>query len=1133
MLRILAYIILTVAILINCRADLNAQFYNGSQQEFGKSRVQYRHFTWSYYKFDRFDVYFYTGGRQLAIYTANTTDQIIEETEEFFDYILEGKVQIIIYNKISDLKQSNIGFSDDADYNVGGVTRIVGSKIFVYFDGDHNKLEQQIKAGVADVLISQMMYGGNWKDRVKNSTLLTLPEWYIEGLISYYAIGWNEDIENRVKDGIISGRYEKFNRLLGTDAKYAGHSIWNFIVDRYGESLIPSILYMTKVSRNIESGMLFVLGSSLKGLTKDWLDYYHNKFYGIEKLKSIPNRKPLIKKSKSNRVYTQLKVSPDGKFAAFATNQIGKQKVWVYNIETGKRRKVLRKGFKTDRLNDYSYPLLAWHPNSEMLSIINEKKDQIGLTYYFAETKKKESRPIHNFQKILDFSYSEEGKHFVMSAVQEGESDIYVYNISKNNYEPVTSDIYDDFQPRFVNGDKNIVFVSNRTNDTLLPPANTLEEQPPIILSKNKDLFLLDYAEKSNVLKRITRTPTMDESSPVNYEKGYIGYLGDENGVRNRFLAHFDSVISHVDTTTHYRFVAKTVPITNYSRSIIEHDVNLKSGKSSEIIFNDGKYRLFVGDFSLNNLKVKGSELENDRYNRGTGELQKQGKLPANKNRIPIVQDTSQQQIVAIDLFDEEGSIDIDNYIFEVERARTNKLKKEKEQPVKETAVKSSSADTTQQASKLQGEDAKDPMKSDSIAEKPIRSALARTIYKLFIPKRQWNYNTAFSTDYFVSQLDNRYLNASYQKFTGGGAIYTNPGLNMLFKVGVSDLLENYRIVGGVRLSSSLNSNEYFLSFEDLKKRLDKQIVFHRQALLTFQTNGTGKKVHTHDIKYALKWPFNEVISTRVSAILRNDRIVTLSTDAQSLRVPNTFDTWGGLKWEFIFDNTIKRGLNLYNGTRYKLFAEWYKQVDKKETDLYVLGLDYRTYIRVNRDLIWANRFAASTSFGDQRLIYYMGGVDGWLKPQFDNTQTIANEDLYAYQTLATNMRGFPQNVRNGNSFALINSELRFPIFKYFVNRPMKSDFLKNFQIVGFGDIGTAWTGESPYSSDNSFNTDIIESGPITVRLIHQREPIIAGYGLGLRSRLWGYFIRLDWARGIEDGVHLPYIFYWSLSLDF
>jgi hypothetical protein len=43
----------------------------------------------------------------------------------------------------------------------------------------------------------------------------------------------------------------------------------------------------------------------------------------------------------------------------------------------------------------------------------------------------------------------------------------------------------------------------------------------------------------------------------------------------------------------------------------------------------------------------------------------------------------------------------------------------------------------------------------------------------------------------------------------------------------------------------------------------------------------------------------------------------------------------------------------------------------------------------------------------------------------------------------------------------------------------------------------------------------------------------VAGYGFGLRSQLLGYFVRLDWAWGIENNQIRPRVFYFSLSLDF
>jgi hypothetical protein len=200
---------------------------------------------------------------------------------------------------------------------------------------------------------------------------------------------------------------------------------------------------------------------------------------------------------------------------------------------------------------------------------------------------------------------------------------------------------------------------------------------------------------------------------------------------------------------------------------------------------------------------------------------------------------------------------------------------------------------------------------------------------------------------------------------------------------------------------------------------------------------------------------------------------------------------------------------------------------------MFVLGADFRHYQKIHRSMILALRIAGSTSFGQNKLIYYMGGVDNWLWPTFDINTPVANDQNYAFQTLATNMRGFSQNIRNGNSFMVINSELRVPIIRYLYNRPIRSDFLNNFQFVAFGDVGTAWTGITPYSDDNTLFTNYIIQPPLVIKVQLLKEPVVEGVGLGLRSRILGYFVRGDVAWGIEDGRVGKPVYYLSLSLDF
>ncbi len=1076
-----------------------AQFSSGMQMSFGKNRVQYNHWFWNFYRFNEFDIYYY-GEKDLSIFTAKTAIKEKEDIEKSLDFRMDGRIQFFVFNKLSDLKQSNIGLQPDEQYNTGGVTNIVGRKILLYFDGDHEKFKQQIRKGIAQIEVNELLYGGDIKDLLQNAAMLNLPEWYVQGLISYFSNKWNVTIDNRVRDGVLSGRYKKFNRLNGPDAIYAGHSIWKYIADTYGESAIANIVYMTRINKNTESGFLFVLGSPLKYLTAAWIEYYEKKYGNADSTRTLPLEKPIIK-SKAKFIYSQLKISPDGKHVAYTTNQIGKYKIWMYEPERKKRKRIKKGGYKTIvQETDQSFPLLTWHPSGKLLTVIRERRGKIFLGNYNVDTKKYEESPLLNFEKVLDASYSDDGMNLVLSAVIKSQSDIYVYNLRTHTYEQLTKDFYDDFNPKFMARSRQIVFSSNRINDTL-----NIDKSDTLPANNNTNIFIYDYSTRSPILKRVTNTPMANESQPMPLDSANILFLSDNNGIVNRYKAQLDSAISFVDTVEHYRFVTTTKPVTDYSRNIISYDVNTKKNKYAETIYSKGKYTMHLSNLSEKIIPLALEELPNTEYQNSAVKLAARKEagpdivIQPDSVRLPKITNISVDQEDKPAVAD-SNAIDINNYVFQNDLPKSKKKKKKKAEKVEPV-----------------------PIAHDSLSVK-------KDEFKL--PKLRI-YETAFSTNYIVTQLDNSLLNSAYQTYSGGGT-YFNPPLNAFLKIGISDLLEDYRMSGGVRLSYNLKGNEYFFNYENLKKRLDKQLLFYQGGRELVYSDYISR-IRTFEIKYVNKWPFSDISGVRGSASYRNDRTVFLSADKQTLMEPNITAHWGGLKAEYVFDNTINRGLNLNNGTRFKVFSELFKQIDKPKTTFVVLGLDLRNYLKIHREIIWANRLAASTSLGYEKLIYYMGGVDNEFLtgPQFDNSTNIDQSQNYAYQAIATNMRGFYQNIRNGNSFVVVNSELRVPIFRYLYSRPIKSDFIRNFQVIGFGDVGSAWNGISPYSSNNTVNSQVIPASPLVITLTTQRDPIIAGYGWGLRSRILGYFIRADWAWGVAEGVVRPRIFYLSMSLDF
>ncbi len=1081
-----------IIILLGCifYSSASGQFYNGLQMSFGKNRVQYTDFYWQFYRFNDFDCYFNEYGRDLAQFTADYATKKLAEIEDFFDYTLEKRIIFIIYNRNSEYKQTNIGLQtyDENNYNTGGYNRIIKNKVMLYYDGDHEAFKRQIAASITEVIINELLYNADVKDRISSSSLIYMPDWYIKGLIGYVGGNWDYDAENRVKDGFKSGKFKKISHLEYDDAIDAGESFWRFIGKKYGDALIPNIVYLTKIYKNVDDGLQFVIGEKLKTLLKDWNAYYKNEFSGDKGLPGIDGN--TIRKSKKDQIFQQVKVSPGGNYIAYVTNDWGRKRIWLYNQATGKRKIIFRKEPRFEQTVDKTYPVIAWHPSGKILTYINDERADLQMYFYRVDEKKTQKRILLYFDKVLDFSYSPEGSRLVFSAVKDGITDIYIHTIASGTNEQITRDVADDLNPSFMrSATDQIIFSSNRLSDTLNNTGSAFEK-----VAETYDLFTYDLTKRNNVLVRLSEGKYIDRLQASEYDKNKFAYLGDQNGIFNRYIAKFDSSISLIDTIAHYRYYINSQPITNYDRNIINQSVI--NDPFGEVLFTNRKYILRKGALSQSAPIPAGEMVNTELRNEKNQYFHKADSIEQLRQWL-IAEDKRRRDTLTKPLYEyylKNEPIDINHYIFEKEKQNYyDQLWRKKYMDI--------DLDTGQ-----------------------LNLPLIRI------------YETSFYNNYLAAQIDFSFLNNSYQVYSGG-APYFNPGINLLTKIGTVDLFEDYRITGGFRFAGNFDSNEYLLSVEDLKGVFDKQLIYHRQ---TFLSSDSGAfKIYSQDVHFSLSKPITPVLALRGTLSYRYDKHVFLSTDNATLNYPNITQQWASLKGEIIFDNTRMPLVNIYFGTRFKIFGEYYKELTLKKSDMIVLGIDFRKYIRIHRELIWANRFAASTSFGPTKLLYYLGGVDNWMGylfnrvPMFDNTIPVTPGVNYGFQTLATNMRGFSQNVRNGNSFALINSEIRWPFIRYLAGHPLRSNFLNSLQAVGFGDIGTAWSGKSPWSGKNGYDTQTLSNGPVTVTLDSNKDPIVEGVGAGLRAQLFGYFIRADWAWGIENNYILPRIFYLSLSLDF
>lgn len=1150
----------------------NAIWAQSSNSTFGQNRVQYHGFDWSFYETEHFNIYYYIGGQDLGKFVILDAEKEFKDISQLLDMHQKMKIDIMVYNDITDANMTNIGIHQDIK-NVGGRVQIIENKMFLYFDGNHNHLREQIRQGLTRIYIEKMSQGGNFQQLLQNAVIPNLPTWYTEGLTQFIAKGWTPEDDDKLRMGIKSKRFRKFKRLSAEDANFIGKSFWNYVMIEYGQDAMSNLLYITRINpKNLDNAFSYALNKGINESLNASFKFYVARYTSIEKNSTPLNKANLLPiKTKERTDYFSLLLNDKANKLAYASNQYGRQKLFVYDIQKKKKQVILRNGFRTNTLlTDNSYPLFAWEPGGNKLAVMYEKRDHIKLMLYDVIKHNKSVKRVTKFQKVYSMSYGSDRGTLLLSASQKGQCDIFSYQINNTTTTQITNDFWDDLNPQFVRTAeyRGIVFLSNRRSDTIR--NEKLDKDLPL---GGFNLFFYSPSESSSFYAKITDHEMRTKASCVqDFNSQYFSYVSNESGVSNRYIAKLDrsfwytatryyirdsinettdSITLHADLPIDSFFEdmtgitidsTKTFPVyklkgfpfvvSNENSSIIEQSISLDKLKAAELHYTGKKYEIYLNDIdtsltSLNQLALPAYSYDSKPADTVIKEV----------NVVVVQEFESADSAISIQL-PKDTMLRLLTPFFQTEfDVYTDSLHPH------------------------------DIQNSTSLSYSTISAAPQTATGYKFSKNRP--YLVKMMVDRVAAQLDNNLLITRYAPFNPGNPSYLPQVIGGLINMGVVDLMEDYRITGGFRIPLiSSPTSEYYLSYENLKKRLDKKYTFYRSVfsqnqkdLLTVPFDTVILKPENLPLRYdvktnygevLLKYPFDVLQGLRFGFALRNDRYMYRATNEQTIRLQNYSTNWISFKVEYVFDNTFELGTNIRSGTRFRLFGEAHKEIPTKDTRITnsfiaklpswnnayfgIVGADIRHYEKLYRNIIVATRLSWNTSFGNRKMIYYLGGVEGGVSPKFNKTTPINSNNNYAFQSLATDMRGFDQNIRNGNSVILINAEVRIPLLSTFSNTPIRSQFLKNFQLVGFCDIGTAWEGKSPFNKTNPLYQNVIRdplNSPVIVTVYQYRNPIVVGFGPGLRTSIFGYFIKADLAWGYDGNKIISPKVHFSFNLDF
>jgi len=1111
-------------------SPLNAQVINAV--EFGKNRVQHKKFKWQYYQSKNFNTYFNQNGQELAKFVLQVAEEELPDIEAFTEYSLQRRANIVVYNEYADMQQSNIGIGIDW-LNTGGATKLVNNKMVVYFNGDHDHLRKQIRKGIARVITDNVLFGEDLGEFAGNQALLDLPKWLTDGYVDFAADNWNTQLDDELKSVILEGKYAKFYQFAFEKPRLAGHAFWYYIEEKYKKENVTYLLYLARVYKNLNRASQQVCKKNFKEVLAEFMEYQEEKYENdIRRRRAYPKGSSIESFDvTSRRDYYRMNVNPNKKNNSYALVENNKGTIKVNLYEDFEVITILKYGIRS-YLNEANpdYPLLAWDPKGTRLTVVYQQEGRLKLFVYDLVTKVKYPKLdlTDQFQQIQDVKYMIDSRTLLLSATKNGHTDIFTYNLENDKIQQITNDVYDDLDATFVSfpGKTGILFSSNRpspnakNSDTALPSRNHL------------NVFLITNYGIKPELNQITQLSNLKYGNaryPTPYNDNHFTFISDENGVANRYAGFFTTKAAGVDTLV---LIGEDIL---RNPSIREVDSVLKVYKKTDIdsvavvmVSQDSAYTFPLSNYESN---VAESRIAGD--TKQVSEVTRQGDEKT-LYKLKIDENTLRRRNITVPPTTYMKKVIMADKIFNAEADKYDK-------PTVNDSV---------QDDPFQDEFGSDKKDSIAVKQTPYKGSVTQSNDVLKNAKLYPYKPVKFGGEYGGAAFSNAILFNRYQTYAGGSGpirLASSSLLNGLIKLGTTELLEDVKITGGVNISTNLKENEWLLSYQNYKRRFDWGLTFFRSVLRGGIDAGNqffdGKSV-SHFFQGNVAYPFDNSKRVSVTLGLRTDNLVFLTSinDDRSLKIPNSRQTFATMHAEYVYDNSINPTQNIWHGLRYKVFFDWNTDISKEKTSSgkynFNWGFDARYYYPIYRNFIWAGRAAGDFSWGNQKTIYYLGGADGWLmfgentnNKYFNANNRPAADIDYAFQSLAVNLRGFTQNVANGNNAVTINSEFRLPVYTTFFNRPVNNAFVRNFQLVQFIDLGTAWNGAYKGISRPSATYGF---PPVQVQTkVGGIGPFAGGYGFGARSVLLGYFIKFD-AAWPMNGLFLGKpIYYVSLGLDF
>ena len=445
-------------------------------QYFGRNAVQWERRNFQVLTTEHFDIHYYAEEKKAAEQVGRLAERWYSRLSRILEFQLKERQPIILYASHPQFQQTNT-LGGQPGEGTGGVTEAFKRRIVLPLGASLAETDHVL----GHELVHAFQFSMTGQGRAGSSNgpgALNMPLWFIEGMAEYLSVGpVDAHTAMWIRDAARKEKLPTIRQLEG--GKYFpyryGQALWAYLAAEYGDDVVRQALKrVTPRTNDAESILKLVTGKDDKTLSKEWhaaLRTAANPQIAERKMPSAYGAPVLSEKGDGGRINVGPALSPDGTQLAFLSERdLFSIELFVADARTGKVTGRLSRSLVDTHVESLQFinSAGAWDRAAEHVALGAVAKGRPLLMILDPRSGKTVREvPFPTLGEIYTPSFSPDGHSVAFSALADGFTDLFVYNLDTSALRRLTADAFADLQPAWSPDGKRIAFVTDRYSTQL------------------------------------------------------------------------------------------------------------------------------------------------------------------------------------------------------------------------------------------------------------------------------------------------------------------------------------------------------------------------------------------------------------------------------------------------------------------------------------------------------------------------------------------------------------------------------------------------------------------------------------------------------------------------------------------